>query len=71
MSMIQILGEGYYGVEDATREIPASVLEQIDAAYAKAFSIPDEAIVITEYQHTPEASAQGAEANAQETKACA
>jgi hypothetical protein len=51
MSMIRNLGEGYYGVEATSGAMSAAVLEQVDEAYEEAMAIPDDAIIITEYQY--------------------
>jgi hypothetical protein len=46
---IRSLGEGYYGVEAPEGAMSPAVLERMDRAYAEALAIPDDQIVITEY----------------------
>ena len=49
--MIHNLGEGYYGVEATGRAISPAVLDRINQAYDAARAIPDDAIIITDYQY--------------------
>lgn len=51
MSMIRNLGEGYYGVDASSGAMSPAVLEQVDEAFEEAMAIPDDAIIITEYQY--------------------
>jgi hypothetical protein len=64
MSMIRTLGEGYYGVEATSGAMSAAVLEQVEQAFAESMAIPDDAIIITDYQYAAAPAKTAAKARA-------